>query len=327
MSFALIRSFKEAKTLLKFTFGNVGIYATTWKSPIYWKGASYSPEPGIGVTMPKQSGGLNEDPLQMTLPLNRQAVHPQIYAMSRQLASSRAAPRLHLSIAQLIVDGSDQKLAHVYEGTLERSRANPNGKQGILEAEFTSELRYGLANITLGRRCDPECDVRFGGNGCFHPAGSGATLLDASTYYPNQVPVDQATVRSGWVDLTVDVNNPRKVYASLNATQHPTPASTPPVGWRILTISEMEEGYWIGSFFKDTATGLSIPIQSWEQGTNEFILSQLPPSVWDGSTVLLQVDCPKTAAGCRGRFNEDDFNGLGFGIPDYNPSLDIRNRS
>ena len=90
----------------------------------------------------------------------------------------------------------------------------------------------------------------------------------------------------------------------------------------------METGYWNGSFLFDSeTTGLNIQIQAWEQGTNEFTLSQIPPRTWDGKVLILQVDCPKTRLGCEQRFNSDDFNGLGYGIPDYNPALDLRSRS
>lgn len=324
--FSIIRAFKEAKTLIHFSYGeSVNVYATTWKSPVFFKGNEHRPEPGIEISLPKQSGGINEEPCNIILPLTRSSVHPELHAMAMEIYSPRAVPRTQVRIYQQIQAGSEQRIAYLYEGLMERSISNPGGRTGVVELSFASELTYGLDKISLGRRCDPECDVRFGGAGCLHPAGSRFQVANSLQYYPNQIPSSPGGVRSMWVIAVIDPQNPRKLTVSLDPAVHPTPNPAPPAGFRTLTISEMEEGYWIGSFFIDIESGLSIPIQTWEQGTAEFILSQLPPKIWDGKSLLLKVDCAKTRKACEQRHWSDKFNGLGYGIPDYNPAIDVPN--
>lgn len=133
---------------------------------------------------------------------------------------------------------------------------------------------------------------------------------------------------SAWVVALLDPSNPRKIFLSLDPVNHPEPIPAPPANWQILTLSSMDEGYWIGSFIVDRAgSGLSIPIQAWEQGSNEFLLAQLPPKNWDGRTLFLQVDCSRTRTACGQRFNVDRFGGMGFGVPAYNPAFEVRSKS
>lgn len=319
MTFELIRPFKESRVLFRFKFGPDEIYATTWKTPQTFQGQTYESEPGIEVNMPKQPGGLDEEYLTMELPLTRSKVHSQLYSMAVQLASPRAVPKLEVEIYMLVVDGIEQRLIYLYEGTLERARANPDGRDGIVSLEFATELRSGLDTISLGRRCDPECDAVFGGTGCGNPNGFGLTQFQPSEYYPNQF----AVPRSAWCVCTFDADNPRKVSLEMDPATYP--AASP--SQRLDTISGQPPGWWIGSFLK--YRGVSIPIQSWSQSSVEFGLSRLPPKSWNGAVVFLQLDCNRTVDACRLRFGgvDDFFNGLGYGIPAYNPAIDIPNES
>lgn len=317
MAFELIRPFKEARTLVKFQFGPTTIYATTWKTDQLIEGNLYVSEPGVGVKLPTQSGGLNEEHMQMELPRTRSTVHPALHAMVEQLASPRAVPKLEVEVMQLIVDGNEQRLIYLYEGTLERSRVNPEGRAGVLAVEFASELRQGLDRVSLGRRCDPECDAVFGGTGCGHPDGFGLSQFDPATYFPNQY---RAT-RSAWVICTVDPTNPRKMTLEMD----PSIYTTATASQRVDTWAGQPVGWWLRSFLKKD--GVSIPIQAWQQSQDWVVLSRLPPKTWDGSSAFLQLDCPRSSEQCTLRNWDDRFNGLGFGIPAYNPALDLPNNA
>lgn len=318
MSFELIKPFKEARTLVRFQFGPSTIHATTWKTDLTFDGDVYYSEPGIEIKMPVQSGGLNEDFMVMELSRNRSKVHTGLHTMVTQLASPRAVPKLEVEIFQHIVDGDQQRTVYLYEGTLERSRVNPEGRAGILALEFATELRSGLDRVTLGRRCDPECDAVFGGSGCGHPNGFGIGQFDASTFFPNQY---RAT-RSAWVTCDFDPTNPRKVFLySLSPTVYPTATQSELEN----TWSAQPPGWWIGSFLKKG--GVTIPIQAWQQSQPWVVLNRLPPKTWDGSTVFLQLDCPRSAAQCNLRNWQNRFNGMGYGIPAYNPALDLPNNA
>ena len=325
MSLELIQPFKDARTLIKFTYGITVIPVTTWKTPIEFGGLRYESEPGIATELPTQTGGLNEDPLKIDLPLTRSKVNSKLQSLAAQIASTRAFPRLRVEVMQLITVGQSQKPYHLYEGTMERSRTNPEGRAGIVSLEFASELRYGLDRISLGRRSDPECDLIFGSNGCEHPASRARMIFEQTTYHPNHVPTSINTVRSAWVTVTISSASSRQVSLELESAAHPTPSPAPPdPEWRVKTLSEMPEGYWIGSFLEDySLTKLKIPIQTWYAGSNSFTLAQTPPASWNGSAKLLQVGCPRTVGGCADRFNSRRFGGLGYGTPAYNPTLEV----
>jgi catechol 2,3-dioxygenase-like lactoylglutathione lyase family enzyme len=67
--------------------------------------------------------------------------------------------------------------------------------------------------------------------------------------------------------------------------------------------------------------GINIDIREYDAGVdpNAFYLTRQPPSDWVGATVVLFAGCDKTIENCRDWDNEQNFGGVGFGIPAYNP--------
>ena len=121
---------------------------------------------------------------------------------------------------------------------------------------------------------------------------------------------------------TLNPDAPREVTLELSPTVYPDATFQA----RVNTLSQMDEDYWLGSFVVDlNKTGLSLPIQAWERFENTFTLSQIPPKDWDGREMFLQLDCAKTKRACEQRHWTPRFNGLGYGIPAYNPALDVGN--
>ena len=78
------------------------------------------------------------------------------------------------------------------------------------------------------------------------------------------------------------------------------------------------DGYYIRGYMQ--YDGLRITVRNWD-GVNTFELTRQPPSSWSGQSVTLVGGCNKTIENCRDtqRNREEDFSGLGIGIPLYNP--------
>lgn len=311
----LIQPFKESRSMILFRYGTAVIGATTWKSDFSWNGYTFLSEPAVEVQLPRQSGGLNQDPCIVELPLKREKVHPALFSMAAAVASSRALPKVQIEVMTLLVDGNDQRVIYQYEGTLERSRVNPDRKPGIVRMEFADELRLGLDRVSLGRRCDPECDAIFGGTGCGHPNGLGRTTYSLAMLWPNNA----GEYQSAWVALSIDPDNARVVHVQLNPVNYPSAT----LEERQKTISEHEEGHWTGAYI--TCNSIKIAVQSWIPGNPFFTMARIPPASWDGAVGFLTVDCARTKEACTNRGWSDRFNGLGFGIPAYNPALESPN--
>lgn len=328
MTIQLIQPFKESRPLLTFTLASSlpeevpqVICATTWTSPLQWRGRVYSPEPAIKVELPAQTGGMNEDPIKVTLPLRRAAVNPEIASLAAMLASSRACPRVHLEVAEIKADGASQVVIFHGEGEVTRARSNPAGNSGVVEVDVEGELRRGMADLGLGRRCDPQCDVVFGGTGCGNPRGFGNGRFGTSEVWVPSGWTGYRLPRSAYVDLTVSTDNGRVVTIKLAANVYTSATDEQ----RLKTLTEQPADWWIGSFIK--AGGVSIPIQSVNKTNGTFTLSRLPPKSWDGARVFLQLDCPRDPESCFHRFlgSYSRFNGLSYGMPAYNPSIDLPN--
>lgn len=321
MSFTLLQPFKESFPLFRFLFGTTVVTATTAKSPIIWQGETYKPEPAIECEFPRQGGGLSEEAARIEIPTLRSLVNPELASMAIQMSKPRSIPRTQLTVINLLKNGNDFKPLYLYDGRLVRVIRNPDGKASLVRLEFESELSTGLKDITLGRRCDPECDFIFGSSGCGVSKDLYWTLSDGppnnSNTYITKVrrtkvvllPAAQANSRE--VELRFDLTAPE--HSSLVGTAD---------NLIQLYIRAQPPGWWLRSFLEKD--GLRITIQQWKTGTGLFVLNRIPPESWANTRVELVPDCPKTLEQCQLRGNESNFGGLGIGIPAYNPTLEIR---
>jgi hypothetical protein len=326
MSLSLLQPFKEAIPLFTFTFGDSVIYATTWKSPVPFQGNVYKPEPAIECRLPRQGGSVSEEACVIELPTERSVVHPELSSMANLMASPRAIPRTRVRVALLLISGQLQKVVYPYEGKLEKVTRNPDGKKSVVRVEFLSELASGLENASLGRRCDPECDLLFGKAGCwvdnslfFNPAnGSAPSSGDTLAHYSK---VRRAKVIASFVAPYTS----RQVSLLLDTTaaEHAGMGVAPYAALAQTCISQQPQDWWVRSYL--SKGGLRISIQEWKQSSALFTLNRLPPTSWDGAQLELVIDCPKTSTACAARGNTQFFGGIGVGIPAYNPTIDLPN--
>lgn len=318
MPFTFLRERKKSLALVELTVGTSVIRTTLSKSPVFWDGHQWWPEPAVDIKLPKQSGGMSEDPCVVTLPLNR-PLHPPLQAAAIAFSKPRSAPDTRIRVINLLqASEEDQTPVYLYEGILDRVRRNPQGKKSQLEMEFQTELRYQLKEISLGRRADPECDHIYGKNGCFVNNSQFFTLSDN---WPN----NYKKIRRAWVRGSIDTATfSRKITLSFDSTLHP--------GMDSRTISDQPRGWWIRSYLeKDT---VRIPIQEWfwnetgNTGTMQFVLNRIPPEGWHNGLLMLVHGCPQTPEACKDRnpgISPLPFGGLGYGIPAYNPIFEVDN--
>lgn len=314
MTLALLRESKESHPLVELYIGSADpICVTLNKSPIPWRGNQYWPEPALDIKLPKQSGGLTEEPMVATLPTNR-PIHPSLQAAAMQMSLPRCIAKTEIKIINLLKgDEGEFTPIYLYEGILDRVRRNPQGKKNKVELEFQTELRYQIKDISLGFRADPECGHIYGKNGCFI---DNLQLFSAPDYYPNQF----KKIRSAWVTANFfPPNSGREVTLTPDATMHP--------GMPLQTLTVQPRSWWIRSYLEKD--DIRIPIQEWfwndviGQGTNVFVLNRIPPTNWNGARVKLVHGCPQTADACNERNNILRFSGFGYGIPAYNPTIDV----
>lgn len=313
-SFALLQPFFESTILVDFRCGTLDpICVSLGKSQTLFQGRIYRPEPGLKVTLPKQGGGLSEEPCKMVLPADRPEVHPALHAFAALISSLRPFARTVVRVIELArTSESDTKTLFLYEGVITKVFRNPSGRTKVVEIELQTELHEGLTDIALGRRCDPQCDLVFGSNGC---GVNNKLMFDNSTYYPNHL----RQVRNASVIMTVNASDPRLVTVAMNPVVHGAAD--------LRTITAQPRGWWDAAYFlKD---GLRMRVHSWafdtslDVGTNTFVLNQSAPASWNGAVAELRLDCARTREACADRGNIGRFSGLGYGIPAYNPTLEV----
>lgn len=304
----LIRERKESTPLIQIVCGPLTAEATLSRSPIFFDQQTYTPEPAINVKLPKQGFALEEESCVVTLPLER-GVHPQIEAIAKLLAQPRCAPKTTIRIRTLLKSSEDEMMVvHLYSGVLDKTRRNPSGRKAVIDLEFLTELHGGLEDIALGRRADVECDHIYTKVGCYADNSQFFTTGDAP-YFGKQ--------RRAWVTATFSTyRNSRQLALHIDSASMP--------GVTDFAIYNQPPGWWLRSYLE--ADGVRIPVQEWEDGTVNFVLNRVPPLSWEapGKRLLLVVGCAQTPQACADRQNSERFGGLGFGIPAYNPTIEVR---
>lgn len=329
----LLSSSKSSVALLHFVYGEadpqypetstpVDIYVNIGVDPVWWEGKKYLPVPNVGVDLPPRSGSLEEDPCVVTLPSTVRQ-HTTLQSMVRALATPRSPYPVSVTITQLLQSSASAIEPRIlYRGKMHTIVRNPQGKKDQISVEFFPDFKMRMEDLTLGRRADATCDAPFG-LAC-GAVTSKIPLFGAGEYYTGVVgpgaPHYQLK-RNARIILSLDPDQPRLVTFSIDPAYH---ASLPAEPLATRTLTQQPSTWWIKSLL--CRNGLYIPIAEWRWGDisqpwglNQFILHRLPPSDWDGASVLLRLDCPRTREACVHRGNEDNFAGLGAEIPAYNP--------
>lgn len=72
--------------------------------------------------------------------------------------------------------------------------------------------------------------------------------------------------------------------------------------------------------------GLEMKIRSWDPAVDprEFEMSEIVPDRWRAQVALIKPGCDFSYEQCKFWNNTPQFNGVGFGIPEYNPEIELR---
>jgi hypothetical protein len=312
----LSRDQKSSTPLIEIYCGtSLSIFVTSSKSPVSAADRDgyvrdFLPEPAIRVNLPKQTGGLTEDPCEVTIPyINSQ--HIGLLTLGDMLKMPRAVPPVEIRISTIIQSAAGEAIrVFLYEGVLDKDIRNPRKAQGIIEMHFLPEYLLGLEDATIGRRADAVCDAVFGKTMCW---------VDTTQFF-SAASGQRDLVRKAHVICTLSgPASDRLALLDLDPLQHP--------GYPTSVLTDHSEGWWVKGFLEKD--GLRILIADWRwnpttsTGTDQFILSRIPPVSWDGASMILHPGCQRTPGACLKRQgNYEFFAGLGYGIPAYNPTLE-----
>lgn len=315
MTTSLSASKKECFTFITLRFGDPSapsyIRICDASDPQTFKGNNYYPVPKIELEMGEHRGFLDEPETSLKLPLTTGS--DSIDTVLAEIASPAPFSPIYFEAASITKTASQdlEDVTYLGEGEVRDTVTNPDRRPDILQFNIYSSKSL-LEEIRFGIQLLPDCSNTFGGNGCFV---DNSQFFDSSTYYPNQA----TQIRRAHVELTPTVGNYRsRIFnLALSSTQHP--------GADIQTLTLQPADWWVGSTLEKD--GLSITIRDWESQTTLFVASAIIPSSWvfdasEDNYITLIPGCPKTPQGCRDRNNEINFNGGGWGIPPYNPTIE-----
>lgn len=293
---------------------------TDSSSRVFVGSDAYEPEPGVGFNLEDQTGSMDEKPFRITLPTTRP--ESPAFPLAESLSRAEPYPPVSCSILQVFraLDGSQEEVVYLAEGSLASSVSNPDGKEGLVELEFVP-AKAQLKNIKLGIPANPTCGWTYGRSGCYKDIYQPLTPAD---YFPSHyLPGGFPKIRVMSVELTFqEARRSQAVSLALSRTQH--------VGADLRTLTDMPRGWWIGAYL--SRGGLSIPIRDWwwspaTAGTSLFVLGKVAPSSWEyvgasDNFLTLVPGCSKTKQACNLRQNTLRWSAFGYAIPAYNPLLD-----
>lgn len=286
-------------------------------------GFDYLPEPSMEVELETQSGGLDDKPLRVRLPLAR-GLHVAIDEFAKSLASPIPYPKVRVLIFERVDTEAtnEQVITYLGEGEVLITRRNPSGKPNIVELEV-HPTKTLAKDLKLGIPANPQCAWTFGGTGC--------TVDNTRFYTPgvdSPTPIAPYPVRRFYVSLTM-LGASRTQVVQLDSY---VPAVIPNTAFTMRSAR-----WWVGGHVLDPVTGVTIRIRDWwfdsnlNSGTNKFVLARVPPKEWDATVrppsfgaLYLVPGCRKTKEACDERQNLINFGAFGYAIPAYNPMQDIR---
>ncbi len=165
---------KQHATLFLVSWHNTVVRYTDWTEDVISGGQTYTSEPRIGINLPRESGGVQEQPAKLTWPIT---IAP---------ADTLTAQSVHAQVAVLVTElipGDDTTLATRYFGWVKRAAAGRRGDRNIASLRLESiKARF---RSPLGIPAMRTCGWRFGDQNCqkvvvpdLQETGTIATLTD-----------------------------------------------------------------------------------------------------------------------------------------------------
>lgn len=300
-SFCLV-DFFWGPTLTEFHLG-----ITDSSAALFRDGKTYLPEPSMEIDLPSTTGGLDDKDARIQIPIT--SAQAAIADYTSSIATGRAWPPTEVVIREIQMspsDGTQERLLHHFAGTLEKSIVNPEGLPEVLRIECVWE-KSRLERKRLGMIATEDCANIYGQEGCrkqisLYPAGSSS---DASQWHY----VRLFSFGGTQIRLEPESQDPAEFIA-------------------IGGPSSLGIDKWSGGYLH--VDGLRLLIREFRPFTFAFFLSRKPPADWDyavsNKVLELHPGCKRTPADCAVRQNTANFNGIGWGMPAYNPIAEEADR-
>lgn len=180
-----------------------------------------------------------------------------------------------------IVIGEAASILTLFTGKVTSTIRNKDGRANARLIKAKSWKQF--FNVRMGMPADHQCPFVFNKIGCDSGTFAGGAPSGAGP--------------SGGTIATIDG---RKITFTIAPTH------------------ARDNIYNKGYISKD---GINIDVREYDASVdaNAFYLTRQPPTDWLGQHVDLFPGCDKTIENCRDWVNEQNFGGVGFGIPAYNP--------
>ena len=287
MTRAIDDSKNESYVLVKFTVNEVDYRFTNWATSIDPAGENWLSTPTLDVKWPKNTGTLEAKGAIITVPSNANAMMSTLVELLLADGTPTAAVDVEIrEVIKPVVIGDQATELVPFVGRVLRAVRNANGRNN--QVRFEVQSVKARLNIPLGLPCNHHCVWQFMGKGCSVQGGAG----QRGPQLASEQKVAQGLSISGKT-LTLNVD----------------PGLTGTKSFRF--------GYVLKH-------GVRIGIQDWDPlDPTKLILRQQAPASWIGVNLFLIPGCNKTVEGCRADWNnEDNFAGLGYSLPAYNPMFE-----
>lgn len=146
---------KQHATLFLLAWHLTQVRYTDWTEDVVSEGNTYTSEPRVGIRLPRESGGVNEQPAILTWPID---LPP---------ADTLTAQNVHARVSVLVSEvlpGDDTTLATRYFGWVRRSRKGHRGDKNLAALQLNS-IKH-LLRSPLGIPAMRTCAWRFGDANC-----------------------------------------------------------------------------------------------------------------------------------------------------------------
>ena len=283
MTAATARPEKESYVLVSFTYNGSTVRFTNWGSNIDPTGANFVSVPAMEIKLPENTGRLQVQMCKITMPRNADT-ESFLEPLSRGIPFAPVRVLVE-EINRGLNAGDTAQNLKFFHGWLRISVRNPSNRRGFVRLEVESPK----ANLKkpIGIACNHECENTLYKFPCSKP--------DPSGWGPEAAVERKLGTLSAIAGKTVTISGSMSLAGS--------------------------KSYFNGYIERD---GARIRIRDWDSGAvNTFHLTQQPPAEWLNQQVAAYPGCNKSITDCRVWGNEDSFLGVGYGIPAFDPTIEL----
>lgn len=153
---ALERPEKTSAMLVEFRYGDATVLRfTDWTSAVVHLGRRYDPVPEMSIDLPANTGGIQESPLRITMPLN---------AFTNAISIGEPHARIEVTVTERIMAESDGLAKVHFIGTCDRATRNSQGRRERVRIEVVN-VKQEL-KVACGIVATAQCAHIFGDQNC-----------------------------------------------------------------------------------------------------------------------------------------------------------------